>query len=61
MRDTTQGLFATLIGIAVLGAGLYLLSDEISGNLVPLAYFAMIVVGAAATLRGLRVLGRSSR
>jgi hypothetical protein len=61
MRDTTQGLFATLIGIAVLGAGLYLLSDEISGDLVPLAYFAMIVVGAALAVRGLRVLGRASR
>jgi hypothetical protein len=56
-RDTARGLLATVIGVAIAGAGLYLLSDEISGNLVPAAYIVMVIVGMAAVVRGLRVFG----
>jgi hypothetical protein len=56
--DTTQGLFAAVVGAAIAGAGLYLLSEEISGDLTPLAYFAMIGIGAAVLARGLRVFVR---
>lgn len=58
LADTTQGLFAAVVGAAIAGAGLYLLAEEISGDLTPLAYFAMIAIGAAVVARGLSVIGR---
>lgn len=60
MRDSALALLVIIIGGALLAGGLYLLSDEISGDLTPLVYFAMIGFGLAGLVRGIGVL-RGSR
>lgn len=58
MIDTARSLFAIAIGACIAGAGLYLRSKKMSGDLTPLTHFALIGVGALFLSRGLRAFGR---
>ena len=61
MTETARSLFAIAIGAGIAGAGLYLLSKKISGDLTPLTDFALIGLGALLVSRGLRVFERGHK
>jgi hypothetical protein len=54
LANSARAMLVIVVGGALVAAGLYFLADAISGDLTPLVYFAMIGLGSAALVRGLR-------